>query len=203
MKLYYSKGACSLAVRITLNEIGVSCDYELVNLKTKKTESGLDYLTINPKGSVPALELATGEILTENAAIQQYLATEYKATSLLPPIGDLKRYRVLEWLSFISSDVHKSCAPLFHSGIPEEIKDQVFKPLFESKLDFLNTHLGQNEFLLANQFTLADGYLFVVLRWLPAFGMQLSGWPHLVRFSQAIKTRKSVQSALEAEGLAT
>src|SRR5688572_12009519 len=113
MKLYYSKGACSLAVRIILHEIGAACEFEAVDLATKKTETGMDFLKINPKGAVPTLILDDKAILTENAVIQQYLAEKYHATQLLPPLGDMKRYRVLEWLNFISTDLHKSCGPLF------------------------------------------------------------------------------------------
>lgn len=201
MKLYYSKGACSLAVRIILNEIGIPCEYEAVNLKTKKTESGEDYLKINPKGAVPALSLINQEILTENAAIQQYLADEYKATSLLPPLNNFKRYRVIEWLNFVSSDLHKSCGALFNTAISEEMKDQIFKPLLRDKLDFINKHLSANKFLLSDQFTLPDSYLFAILRWIPRFNMDLADWENLTRFMTDVKKRQSVKDALEAEGI--
>jgi glutathione S-transferase len=202
MKLYYSKGGCSLAVRIILNEIEIPCDYEAVNLKTKQTEKGDDYLKLNPKGAVPALFLVNQEILTENAAIQQYLADEFKATTLLPPINNFKRYRVIEWLNFISTDLHKSCSPLFNSSLSDEIKEQVFKPQLRSKLNFLDGHLKSHKFLLSDQFTLPDSYLFAILRWIPSFKMDLSEWEHLSRFMNDLKKRQSVQTSLEAEGLA-
>ena len=138
MKLYYSRGACSLTVRIIINELAIPCDYEAVNLKTKKTENDEDYFKINPKGAVPALELANQEILTENAAILQYLADEFKATSLLPPMGNFKRYRVLEWLSFVSSDVHKLFGPLFNPLVSQESKDDIFIPALKKKFKFVD-----------------------------------------------------------------
>ena len=201
MKLYYSKGACSLAVRITLNEIETPCDYEAVDLKAKKTETGADYFKINPKGSVPALVLDNQEVLTENAAIQQYLADEYKATRLLPPAGNFNRYRVIEWLNFISTDLHKNCGPLFNSNIPDNLKEEIFKPILKSKLNIAEQRLSQRKFLMGDEFTLPDGYLFVILRWVPNFGIELSEWPNLSRYFAELKKRKSVHQALEQEGL--
>ncbi len=202
MKLYYSKGACSLSVRIVLQEIGVPYEQESVNLKTKKTESGGDYLKINPKGAVPAIELANKEILTENVAIQQYLADEYKATPLLPPIGNFKRYRVLEWLSYVSSDLHKSFGPLFSPIVPQEIKDQIFIPALKKRFEAIEEHLRKNRFLIGDQFTLPDCYLFVVSRWLTALQIDVATtYPNLSRYMADIKKRKAVADALEEEGL--
>lgn len=122
MKLYYSAGTCSLAVRIIINEIGLPSTYEAVDLKTKKTASGQDFLQINPKGSVPVIVTDDNEILTENSVIQQYLADKNNASSLLPALGHFKRYRVLEWLNYISTELHKGCGPLFSPSIPVELK---------------------------------------------------------------------------------
>lgn len=201
MKLYYSKGACSLAVRIIINELAIPCDYESVNLKTKKTETGGDFLKINPKGSVPTLELANKEILTENTAIQQYLADEFKATPLLPAVGNFKRYRVLEWLSFTSSDLHKGFAPLFNPTVPQEDKDKIFIPVLKNKFKFVDEHLSKNKFLLGDSFTLPDAYLFVLIRWFPAFKIELSEFPNLERYKAELKKRRSIQDALTEEGL--
>lgn len=201
MKLYYSKGACSLSVRITLQEIGIPYEQESVNLKTKKTQSGEDYFKINPKGAVPALELANKELLTENTAILQYLADEYKATPLLPPLGNFKRYRVLEWLSYVSSDLHKSFGPLFNPALPQEIKDQYFIPLIKQKFEWIDEHLRKNKFLMGDQLTLPDIYLFVVSRWLPAFNMDMTLLPNVSRFMVELKKRKAVADALAEEGL--
>jgi len=201
MKLYYSKGACSLAVRILIHELGISCEYEAVNLKTKQTETGADFLTINPKGSVPTLMLDNNTILTENAVIQQYLADTHKANQLLPPMGNFSRYRVIEWLNFVSTDLHKGCGPLFNTEVPEEVKDSVFRKLLRRKLQFVNRHLEQNKYLAGDVFTLPDMYLFVLLRWAPHLGVPLTDYAHLVRYFAEIKARASVVKALAEEGL--
>lgn len=201
MKLYFAKGACSLAIRITLNEIDVPCEYIAVNLKTKITENDENFLQINPKGSVPVLELASRERLTEGTAIQQYLADEFKATTLLPPVGNFKRYRVLEWLSYISTELHKGRSPLFNASLPAEIKEQFFVPLLRKKLNWVEEHLGKNRFLMADQYTIADGYLFVIIHGLPGLNIDLAGYPNFSRFVEDVKKRKAVQDALKDEGL--
>lgn len=201
MKLYFSRGACSLTVRIVLHEIGVSCNYEEVDLKTKQTKSGADYFKINSKGAVPALELDDGVILTENSAIHQYLADEYDAVQLLPPVGDFRRYRVIEWLGFMNSDVHKAYGPLFNSKVPENLKNEIFIPLLKNKLKILDNHLLHNKFLLNEEFTLPDAYLFVMLLWLRNFKISLSEWPNLARFYKEVGARKSVQRAMEEESI--
>jgi len=199
MKLYYSKGACSLAVRIIIHEIGVACEFESVNLQTKQTEKGNDYFKINPKGSVPALVLENKKVLTENAVIQQYLADTHKASHLLPPLGDLKRYHVLEWLNFAGTDLHKSCGPLFNSNVPENIKEEVFRPLLKKKLIFVEKQLEQKAYLMGDEFTLPDSYVFVVLRWLASLKVDISDCPNLQRYFAHLKERKSIQQALKEE----
>ena len=196
MKLYYSKGACSLAIRILINELKLSAEYITVDLKTKKTEQGEDYYQINPKGSVPALKLDNGQVLTENAALQQYLADVSHATTLLPAVGDFKRYRVLEWLSFINSDFHKSCGTLFNTAIPQAIKDEVFIPTVKAKLDYLDKHLKNSTYLL-DHYTLPDGYLFVILTWLPHFKIDLAQWPSVFRYFNELKKRPSIEKSLK------
>lgn len=200
MKLYFSKGACSLGVRITLHEIGLTCEFESVDLKTKKTEKGTDFLTINPKGAVPVLVLDNQEILTENTVIQQYLAEENKAVALLPPIGQFKRYRVLEWLSFVSSDLHKSCSMLFNPKIPDEVKEEILKPILKQKLNFVNNHLNNHSYLL-DDYCIADSYLFVILSWLGKFKIDIASLPNLSRYFSSLKTRPSIQKALKEESL--
>lgn len=201
MKLYYSKGACSLAVRIVMHEIGLQCEFEAVNLKTKQTQTGANFLEINPKGGVPTLVLDDNTILTENAVIQQYLADTFNATQLLPPLKDFQRYRVLEWLNFVSTDLHKGVAPLFNPNLAQEVKE-VFKTNLKKNLQFLDNHLKQQSCLLDNkQFTLADGYLFVVLTWLPHFQINLNEYNNLARYFSELKDRPSIQQALTEEGL--
>lgn len=201
MKLYYSKGACSLAIRITMHEIGIKSEFEAVNLRSKQTESGKDFLSINPKGAVPTLVTDQNETLTENVAIQQYLADKYNATQLLPAVNDIKRYRVIEWLSFVGTDLHKTCGSLFNPGVPQEIKNSIYKAILENKLKYADQHLQHHTFLLGDQFTVADSYMYVVLSWLPAFEMNIAHWPALAKYTAAITKRPAVQQALMEEGL--
>lgn len=201
MKLYYSKGACSLAVRILAHELGLSLDYEAVDLKTKKTETGQDFLSINPKGSVPVLGLDKGETLTENAAIQQYLADTQHAFQLLPEVGNLFRYHVIEWLNFVGTDLHKNFSALFNNQIPEEIKKSVFIPIIKHKLDFVEATLNKQAYVTGSSITLPDIYLFVILRWLTHFKLNISDWPNLSNYFLKIKERAAVQTALKEEGL--
>ena len=200
MKLYYSKGACSLAIRITINEIGIKSEFEAVDLKTKKTETGKDFLTINPKGAVPTIITDDGETLTEGVAIQQYLADKYKATQLLPALTDMKRYHVIEWLCYVNNDLHKICGFLFNPTLPQEIKDSVLKPMLENKLKFVDQHLQHRTYFMDEQFTLPDAYLFVVLSWLPAFDMNISHWSALAQHSATVAKRPAVQKSLIEEG---
>lgn len=201
MKLYYTKGACSLTVRILLHELAIVCEFEAVDLKTKLIFSKQDFLTINPKGAVPALILDNNEVLTENVVILQYLADEYKAIHLLPAIGDIQRYRVLEGLNFVSTDLHKNCSPLFNSQIAAEIKDSVFMPILIKKLFVVEEQLSKHVYISGAQFTLADIYLFVVLRWLPHLGLTLSEWPYLEKYFLHLKNRGAIQQSLVEECL--
>jgi glutathione S-transferase len=199
MKLYYSKGSCSLAVRIIINEMNLSCEYEAVNLKTKQTETGMNFLSINPKGAVPVLQLDNNDILTENAAIQQYLADVHRADKLLPPLGNLDRYHVLEWLNYIATDIHKGCAPFFNPNLPAEIKTSIFLPLIKNKLAFLEQHLAENDYLTGENFTLPDGYLFVILTWLPGLKIDINEFPAVTNYFNRLKTRESIVKSLKEE----
>lgn len=201
MKLYYSKGACSLAVRIVLHELKLDFKAEAVNLGTKKTETGQDFLTINPKGAVPALILDNQAVLTENTVIQQYLADNFNGAHLLPASG-LPRYRVLEWLNFISTDLHKGCSPLFNPKVSEADKNNVFRPNLANKLTLVEQHLTQHPHLTDNGFSLPDAYLFVVCRWLPYLGVDTSHCPTLMNYCDQLKQRPAFQQALKEEGLA-
>lgn len=201
MKLFYAKGACSLVVRIVINEIGLKVDFESVDLANKKTETGKDYCTINPKGAVPALQLDNGIVLTENAAILQYLADSSKATQLLPEPGNFERYRVLEWLNYVATEMHKSFGPLFNPTIPQQLKDDLFIPLIKKKLGFINKHLEKNRYLLGDTFTLPDAYLFVMLSWTVHFKINLNEWSHVAKYFAELEQRKSIQKSLREEGL--
>ena len=201
MKLFYAKGACSLVVRIVINELGLKSGYESVDLKTKQMESGKDFLEINSKGAVPTLQLDDGAILTENAVILQYLADTAKAQKLLPPLGDFNRYRVLELVNYITTEVHKSFGNLFNPKVPEDLKNSLFKPLIKSKFKFLNQLLQNNKFLSGDHFTLPDAYLFVMLRWADSCQIDLTEYTHLNSYKTELKNRESIQRSLEEEGL--
>lgn len=199
MKLYYSKGACSLSVRITIHEIGIPTEFEAVDLKTKKTETGEDFLKINPKGAVPVLQLDSKELLTENSAIHVYLADITKADKLLPPLGDFKRYRVLEWLGFVTSDIHKGFSPLFHPKIPDDIKKEIIIPNLKNKFNFVDQHLSQNTFLMGDHFTIVDSYLFVMITWLKSFKIEIP--KHALRYFEELSGRPCIQQSLKEEGI--
>ena len=200
MKLYYSKGACSLAIRTLIHDLNLTCEYESVDLHSKKTGSGENYLNINPKGAVPALELDNGELLTENLVIQIYLAEHYKNNRLLPEIGNMKRYRVLEWLNFISTDLHKGCGPLFLSNLSNDLKESIFRPIIKKKLAYVDELLDNKTFLMGSDFTLPDSYLFVILTWMPHLGVDYSDCKNLQRYFENLKKYPAIASALEEEG---
>lgn len=200
MKLYYAPGACSLAVRIIMHEIGIDCEYESVNLRTKVTQSNQDFLTINSKGSVPTIVTDNNEILTENAVILQYLADTHKAYNLLPALGDFNRYRVLEWVNYITTELHKTAGVFFNPTISQEIKNENFKPLLKTKLHYVNQKIKGNT-LMGNAFTLPDAYLFVILTWLPGIGIDIAEFNNLNRYFSELKNRPSVQQSLKEENL--
>lgn len=200
MKLYYSRGACSLAPHIVLHEIGVAFDIEAVDSKTKKTASGADFLQINPKGYVPALVLDDGEILTEAAVMLQYLADQKPAANLLAPHGTMTRYRTLEWTHYISTEVHKAISPLFSPDTPEESKAGL-RNKSQQRLVYVDRRLAATEYLMGSQWTIADIYLFVTTNWLRATGIDLASLPHIAQFKQRMSARPAVQAAMKAEGL--
>lgn len=201
MKLYFTQGACSLVVRIVINEMGVPAHFEAVDLRNKRTESGQNFLTINPKGAVPVLELDNGSLLTENAVILQYLADTYKADKLLPSVGHFERYRVLEWVNYITTEVHKSFGALFNPSMPEELKQSLFIPLIHLKFKYINQALNQSTYLTGQEFTLPDAYLFVMLRWAHYFKIDLSAYNNLTNYMDTLQSRPSIIHSLKEEGL--
>ncbi len=200
MKLYYSPGACSLSPHIVLREAGLSFELEKVDLRTKKTESGKDFYTINPKGYVPTLQLDDGSILTEGPAIVQYVADKAPQSKLAPANGTLERYRIQEWLNFISTELHKGFSPLFKPNYPEDAKKLVRENL-GTRFDYLRDPLEKNTFLTGDQFSVADAYLFTVLGWCQWTGIDLGQWPALKAYHARVAERPQVQAALKAEGL--
>ena len=200
MKLYYSPGACSQAPHILLHEIGLSHGAERVDLKAKQLEDGGDYLKINAKGAVPALQLDSGEVLTENAVILQYLGDRTSWPEVLPPMGDFRRYRVLEAVNFITTELHKRFGMLFNRNAAEDTKSLVTGEL-EKKLDYIDRELGDGPFLFGEQLTLPDPYLFVITGWAEKMLGGLDRWPHLKAFRERMMQRDSVRHVLRFEGL--
>lgn len=201
MKLYFAPGACSLAARIVINESGLPCEFEQVDLKAKKTKSGQDYYQVNFKGAVPALQLDNGEVLTENAVIQQYVAETAHKENLLPKAGDPKRYRYLEWLNFVATDLHKGLGIMFDPNLTQEAKDKVAIPNAKKKLGFVDKHLATHKYLLGDEFSLADAYLFVMLLWTANLHLPVDEFKNLQRYFKELTTRPAIQKALREEGL--
>jgi glutathione S-transferase len=199
MKLYYFPGACSLSPHIALREAGLSFELERMDPKTKKTKSGADYLKINPKGYVPALELDDGQVLTETAVIVQYIADKKPEARLLPPAGSLERYRAQEWLNYIATEIHKGVGALFNPQLTDPWK-QVLRDAVAPKFDFLTKRLEGKSHAIEDRFTVVDGYLFTVLGWTQHVGIDLAKWPVLKAYSDRIAQRPAVQAALTAEG---
>jgi glutathione S-transferase len=199
MKLYYMPAACSLAPHIALREAGIQFDLERVG-RDKKTESGGDYLSVNSKGSVPALKLDNGDLLTEAAVIQQYIGDQAPEKKLVPPAGTPERYRLQEWLNYIASEVHKGIGQLFNPAMPDDYKAAVKNGLGQRQLPFLDRALAGKDYLLG-QFSVADGYLFTVLNWTNIHKIDLSGFPNIGAFMKRMAARPAVQEALKAEGL--
>ncbi|HLW23192.1 MAG TPA: glutathione transferase GstA [Steroidobacteraceae bacterium] len=200
MKLYYSPGACSLSPHIVLLEAGIPFSAVKTDLKSKRTESGGDYLKVNPKGSVPALELDDGQVLTEGPAIVQYLADQKPDAGLAPRFGTLERYRLMEMLNFISTELHKNFSPLFNASASEDWKKAALENL-RKKFELLSSQLTSHPFLLGERFTVADAYLFTVLSWSKPLKIDLSPWPTLISYLARVRERPKVQQALKEEGL--
>jgi glutathione S-transferase len=200
MQLYFSPGACSLAPHIILRETGIPFELKRVDTKTKKLVDGADYLAVNSKGAVPALRLDDGQVLTEGVVIMQYLADRKPESRLLPSAGTFDRYRVLEWLNYLTSEVHKSFSPLFNPNAGAEVKAYTQANL-EKKLDWTNAQLGAKKFLTGDTFTIADAYLFTLINWTYFVGIDLGRWPALKEFHGRVAARPTVQEALSAEGL--
>ncbi len=201
MKLYYLPGACSLAANIALREAGLKFDLVKVDRQTKRAADGLDFNEVNPKGYVPALTLDSGETLTENVAVLQYIADRNPAAKLAPAAGTMERYRLVEWLAFINSEIHKNFGPLFRKEAPDDTKDYARKNVV-TRAGWLNSNLGSRSFLMGEQFTVADAYLFVVLGWGARVGIDLGQWPKLQGLVARVGARPHVIEALKAEGLA-
>ena len=201
MKLYYKPGACSLATHIVLHEAGETFDIEEVDTEAGRTKSGGDYTVINPKGYVPALELASGEVLSEGAAILQYIADQHPESDLAPKAGTIARARLQEYLNYTASELHKAFGPFFSSTAGEADKQAAGKAVAH-KFDYLNDMFSDGRtYLLGSGFSVADAYLFVVANWSNFTGIDLKKWPHVAAFVDRVAARPAAQAAMKAEGL--
>jgi glutathione S-transferase len=200
MKLFLKPGACSMASHIVLEEIGRPYDTETVDLAKKVTASGADFLTINPKGYVPALQLDDGDVLTECQAILQYLADQAPELNLAPANGSKARYQLQSWLTFTGTEIHKNFSPFFNPAATPEMKSQATANL-QRRLGYVNDQLAGRDYLLGDTFTVADAYLFTVVGWAKFIQLDLSAWPNITAFLARIAARPAVQRTLKAEGL--
>lgn len=200
MKLYYSPGACSLSPHIALLEAGLPYELIKVDLRAKKLENGDDFLAINPKGQVPTLALDSGELITEGPVIVQMIADSVPDKSLAPGRDSAERYRLLEWLNFITTELHKNFSPMFSPVLTDDAK-AFFKDRVMGKLKYLDSQLAGRDYLMGNHFTVADGYLFTMLSWADRMKFDLSGLPNLTAYKARVAARPKVQEALSKEGL--
>jgi glutathione S-transferase len=200
MKLYFAPGACSLSPHIVLREAGYTFDLEQVNNQEKKTKSGMDYWGINAKGQVPVLELDNGERITEGPVIVQYLADQKPTSGLAPANGSMERVRVQEWLNFTTSEIHKTFGPIFRPTTPDAFKT-LSKENLGKRFDWLDKQLAGKQYLTGDKFTVADAYLFTVLRWSTRVDIDLGKWPNLKAYVDRVAARPKVQEAMKAEGL--
>ena len=200
MKLYYSPGACSLSPHIALHEAGLPFEHVLASTKTHKLNDGTDYYGINPKGYVPTLEFDDGTRLTEGPAIVQWIADQVPEKKLAPPAGTMERYRLMEWLNFITSEIHKSAGVLFNPAIPEEAK-AIYRDKMLGRFKYVDQQLEGRQFLMGDTFTVADCYMFVVTNWAKPLNVDISGLKNLTAYHARIAARPSAQAAMKHEGL--
>ena len=198
MKLYFSPGACSLASSIAFHEAGVPVELVRVDTSVHKLKDGSDYYKLSPRGYVPALQLDSGEIFTEGAALLQYIGDLAPASHLIPKQGSVDRLRANSWLTFISSEIHKGYSPLFNPGLKDDAK-AVLRAKLEKRLAELDPHFATNLYLMGDTFTVADAYLYTVISWSKGVGIDLSKWQHLADYRQRVADRPKVKEAVQAE----
>jgi glutathione S-transferase len=201
MRLYYWPGACSLSPHIVSREAGIDLELARLDRAEKKAPDGTVLSTINPKDQVPVLELDDGSVLTEGPVIVQYLADRKPGSDLLPAPGTMERYRVQEWLNFVTSELHKTFGPMFRPTTPAEFK-QLSKDVLAKRFDWIDKELAGKQYLTGDKFTVADAYLFTILRWSGAHAIDLGKWPNISAYMKRVGARPKVQEALKAEGLA-
>lgn len=199
MKLFFSPGTCALAPHIVLREAKLNFTLEKVALKTHTVQGGTDYFSINPKGQVPALDLGNGELLTEGPIVSQYIADQAPNSNLIPPAGSMARYRVMEWQSYITSELHKSFTPLFNPALDDSAK-KLLASILRKKYEWVNLQLNNKHYLTGEAFTVADAYLFTVTNWAKYVSLDLCDLSSLQTFMMRVGERPAVQEALKAEG---
>ena len=202
MKLYYSPGACSLSPHIVAREAGIALELKKVNVQKKEIDGGGDFRQVNGKGYVPVLELDDGQVLTEGPAIVQYLADQKPEAGLAPKAGSMERYRLQEWLNFVTSELHKALGTFFNPAVTPEWRKGVSDRL-ELRCEWLAKQLAGKQYLMGDKFSIADAYLFTILNWAPIVKFDLGRWPGLIEYQKRIAQRPKVQEALKAEGLVT
>jgi glutathione S-transferase len=200
MKLFYTPGACSLSPHIVVRESGAACDLVKVDLKAHKTEAGDDFYAVNPKGYIPTLQLDDGTMLTEGAAIVQYLADKAPGAKLIPAAGTRERYQAIEWLNFIATEIHKQFSPLFNPTFSEEVKT-FFRNKVSGRFAWLDEILGKQAWVMGAEFSVVDAYLFNMTQWAVRVNVDLAQWPNLSAFRERMLARPAVQAAMKAEGL--
>ena len=198
MKLYFSPGACSLASHIALREAGLPFELVRVDTGVHKLKDGTDYYGINPRGYVPAIQLDDGQVMTEGAALLQYIGDKAPAKGLIPKAGTFERFRANEWLTFVSSEIHKGFSPLFNPKLGDDAK-ALLRAKLEGRLGEVDKHLAGHKYLMGDTFTVADAYLYTVVSWSPGVGIELSRFKHLAEYRQRIADRPSVKEALQNE----
>lgn len=200
MKLYYSPGACSLSPHIVARELGIPLELKKVDLGSKQVAGGGDFLALNPKGYVPVLELDDGEVLTEGPAIVQYLGDQKPDAGVVPKAGSMERYRLQEWLSYITSEIHKTYSPLFNPKTPPEVAEER-RQYLRKRYRLLDQHLAGRPYLLGDAFSAADAYLFTVTQWAGYVKLDLADFANIAAFQERVAERPAVREALKAEGL--
>ena len=200
MKLYYWPGACSLSPHIVSREAGIDLQLAQLDRAERKTADGTVLSNVNPKNQVPVLELDDGQKLTEGPVIVQYLADQKPASGLVPPPGTMERYRVQEWLNFITSELHKTFGPLFRPTTPDDFK-ATLRDMLGQRFDWIDKQLAGKQYLMGDQFTVSDAYLFTVLRWSPRVGIDLGKWKNISAYLDRVGARPKVQEAMKVEGL--
>jgi len=200
MKLYYWPGTCSLSPHIVSREAGIDLQLAQLDRAERKTADGTVLSNVNPKNQVPVLELDDGQKLTEGPVIVQYLADQKPAAGLVPPPGTMERYRVQEWLNFVTSELHKTFAPLFRPTTRDDFK-ATLRDLLGQRFDWIDKQLAGKQYLMGDKFTVPDAYLFTVLRWSPRVGIDLGKWKNISAYLDRVGARPKVQEAMKVEGL--